>query len=98
MYVSHVCILSDLICTGVFSFYSQQSSHEASNIVDFINSAVNISRAGYCLYYLRPRTSAHSPTPVRLLHPVLKRPPSLLELSRSVVQLQQQESPSAVAT
>jgi SOCS box len=71
--------------SGMFSFYSQKSGYEASNIVDFINNAVLVSRSGYCLYYLRPRSPGQIATPVRLLVPVNRRPVSLLELSRTVV-------------
>jgi len=72
--------------TGVFSFCSQQpSSYQSSNIVDLINEAVSVSHAGFSLFYLRPRSSTQPAVPVRLLHPVIRRPPSLLELSRVAV-------------
>jgi len=71
---------------GVFSFCSQQpSSYESSNIVDLINEAVRVSHAGFSLFYLRPRSTSQPAVPVKLLHPVTRRPPSLVELSSVAV-------------
>jgi len=73
----------------MFSFCSQQpSSYQSSNIVDLINEAVSVSQAGFSLFYLRPRTSTQPAVPVRLLHPVIRRPPSLQELSTVAVRRQ----------
>jgi len=79
------------VYTGVFSFGSQQQQQQAStcqsaNIVELISSSLSVSQAGYCLFYLRPRTSSQSAVPVRLLYPVCRRAPaSLVELSSVAV-------------
>jgi len=71
---------------GMFSFCSQQpSSYQSANIVDLINEAVSVSHAGFSLFYLRPRHTGQPAVPVKLLHPVTRRPPSLLELSSLAV-------------
>lgn len=76
------------MCTGQFGFYSQPRPSSstsnnssspssvgpcsASNIVDFIDRAVALSRAGQCLYFLRPRAAGQPPVPVQLLYPVAR--------------------------
>ena len=55
----------------MFSFYAQsQSSHSGATVAEFIDSAMAESRAGRCLYYLRPRGPGKAPAPVRLLYPL----------------------------
>lgn len=41
-----------------------------ATIVDFINKAMEVSKDGRCVYYLRPRGPGLSPAPVQLLHPL----------------------------
>ena len=69
-----VVLLSCWFCfwsySGMFSFYAQPQSHSGATIVEFIDTAVAESRAGRCLYYLRPRAPGRSPAPVRLLYPL----------------------------
>lgn len=54
----------------MFSFYSQPKSHGAATIVEFIDRAMEHSRSGKFLYFLRPRAPGFPPAPVQLLHPV----------------------------
>jgi len=56
----------------MFSFYSQPNTHGASTIVEFIEQAMEQSRTGKFLYFLRPRGPGLPPTPVQLLYPVLR--------------------------
>ncbi|ELT87941.1 hypothetical protein CAPTEDRAFT_136251, partial [Capitella teleta] len=55
---------------GMFSFYSQPKSHGAATIVEFIEKAMEHSRSGKFLYFLRPRAPGLPPAPVQLLFPV----------------------------
>lgn len=55
---------------GMFSFYQQPKSHGASTIVEFIEKAMEHSRNGKFLYFLRPRAPGHAPAPVQLLYPI----------------------------
>ena len=43
--------------SGTFSFYSQPKSHGASTITEFIEKAMEHSRSGKFLYFLRPRAA-----------------------------------------
>lgn len=54
----------------MFSFYQQPKSHGASTIVEFIEKAMEHSRNGKFLYFLRPRAPGHAPAPVQLLYPI----------------------------
>ncbi len=54
----------------MFSFYSQPKSHGAATIVEFIEKAMEHSRNGKFLYFLRPRAPGLPPAPVQLLYPV----------------------------
>ena len=54
---------------GLFSFYSQPKSHGATSIVEFIERAMEHSRSGRFLYFLRPRAPGLPPAPIQLLHP-----------------------------
>ena len=56
--------------SGMFSFYSQPKSHGAATIVEFIEKAMEHSRSGKFLYFLRPRAPGLPPAPVQLLYPV----------------------------
>jgi suppressor of cytokine signaling 7 len=55
---------------GVFSFYSQPKSHGAATIIEFIEKAIEHSRSGRYLYFLRPRAPGLPPAPIQLLFPV----------------------------
>lgn len=54
----------------MFSFYSQPKSHGATTIVEFIEEAMEHSRTGRFLYFLRPHAPGHPPAPIQLLHPI----------------------------
>ena len=54
----------------MFSFYSQPKSHGAATIVEFIEKAMEHSRSGKFLYFLRPRAPGLPPAPVQMLYPV----------------------------
>ena len=45
---------------GMFSFYSQPKSHGAATIIEFIEKAMEHSRSGKFLYFLRPRAPGKS--------------------------------------
>lgn len=72
---------------GMFSFYSQPKSHGASTIVEFITKAMEHSRSGQFLYFLRPRAPGLPPAPVQLLFPVsrLRNMHSLQHICRFVI-------------
>ena len=55
---------------GMFSFYSQPKSHGATTIIEFIEEAMEHSRTGRFLYFLRPQAPGHPPAPIQLLYPV----------------------------
>ena len=72
---AHPCLSSVLtnvclIFLGTFSFYSQPKSHGEGTIVQFIEKAMEHSRSGKFLYFLRPRAPGLPPAPVQLLFPV----------------------------
>lgn len=54
----------------MFGFHSQMQLQGVATIVDFINKAMEVSKDGRCVYYLRPRGPGLSPAPVQLLHPL----------------------------
>ena len=56
--------------SGTFSFYSQPKSHGAGTILEFIEKAMEHSRNGKFLYFLRPKAPGLPPAPVQLLYPV----------------------------
>ena len=63
-------IVQTVDVSGTFSFYSQPKSHGATTIVEFIEKAMEHSRSGKFLYFLRPRAPGMPPAPVQLLYPV----------------------------
>jgi suppressor of cytokine signaling 7 len=73
--------------TGTFSFYSQPKSHGASTITEFIEKAMEHSRSGRYLYFLRPRAPGLPPAPIQLLFPVsrFRQVASLQHLCRFLI-------------
>ncbi len=61
---------STFLIAGTFSFYSQPKSHGAGTILEFIEKAMEHSRNGKFLYFLRPKAPGLPPAPVQLLYPV----------------------------
>lgn len=80
-------LMHNLLCLGMFSFYSQPKSHGASTIVEFIEKAMEHSRSGKFLYFLRPRAPGLPPAPVQLLFPIsrLRNMHSLQHICRFVI-------------
>ncbi len=76
--------------TGKFSFWSQPSSHGSSSIVEFIEEAMQHSRNGRFLYFLRPRVPGFPPAPVQLLFPIsrFQKARSLQHMCRFVIRRQ----------
>jgi hypothetical protein len=72
---------------GTFSFYSQPKSHGAGTIIEFIEKAMEHSRSGKFLYFLRPRAPGMAPAPVQLLFPIsrLRMLQSLQHMSRFII-------------
>ncbi|XP_072031267.1 suppressor of cytokine signaling 7-like isoform X2 [Amphiura filiformis] len=75
---------------GKFSFWSQPSSHGSSSIVEFIEEAMQHSRNGRFLYFLRPRVPGFPPAPVQLLFPIsrFQKARSLQHMCRFVIRRQ----------
>jgi suppressor of cytokine signaling 7 len=55
---------------GTFGFWSQPVSHGRMSIIEFIERAMEFSRNGKFLYFLRPHAPGHPPSPVALLYPI----------------------------
>ncbi|XP_070570336.1 suppressor of cytokine signaling 5-like [Ptychodera flava] len=55
---------------GKFGFWSQPQSHGSSSIVEFIEKAMQHSKNGKFLYFLRPRFPGAPPVPVQLTQPI----------------------------
>ena len=71
----------------MFSFYSQPKSHGASTITEFIEKAMEHSRSGRYLYFLRPRAPGLPPAPIQLLYPIsrFRQVASLQHLCRFLI-------------
>ncbi|XP_071942780.1 uncharacterized protein [Antedon mediterranea] len=72
---------------GKFSFWSQPTSHGSASIVEFIEEAMQHSRNGRYLYFLRPRLPGFPPAPVQLLYQIsrFQKARSLQHMCRFVI-------------
>ncbi|XP_074648343.1 uncharacterized protein LOC141903882 [Tubulanus polymorphus] len=57
-------------CQGTFAFWSQPVSHGRMSIIEFIDKAMEHSRNGKFLYFLRPHAPGLPPSSVALLYPI----------------------------
>ncbi|XP_077997549.1 uncharacterized protein LOC144450730 [Glandiceps talaboti] len=72
---------------GMFGFWSQPQSHGSASIVEFIEKAMQHSKNGKFLYFLRPRFPGAPPVPVQLTKPIsrFKRVQTLQHMCRFLI-------------